>query len=436
MRFYNRESELSYLGDIACRAEAGAQFTIAVGRRRVGKTRLMFRFLESVSSLYFFVSKKSEALLCKEFIEQVKEKLQIPVFGEITTFKALFEMLMYESEKRSFTVVIDEFQEFYNINSAIYSEMQYVWDSYKDRSKINLVVCGSVYSLMSKIFEDKREPLFGRANERIIIKPFRVSLLKEIVSDIGKPFTAKDILAFYALTGGMPKYVELFVDKQVVGLKEILNEIFKPYSLLLDEGKNVLIEEFGKDYGTYFSILSLIASGKTSRQEIESILEKETGGFLERLEKDFSIIRKIRPVLSKPESRSVKFEIVDNFLTFWFRFIFKYRSAVEIQNFEYMKQVVERDFDTFSGIMLERYFAEKMIEEQKYTTIGRYWERGNKNEIDIVAINEDTKEAVIAEVKLNADKINIDKLKQKSQKLIQNLNGYSIEYKGLSLNDI
>lgn len=76
---------------------------------------------------------------------------------------------MQLAKTRAFTLVIDEFQEFLSINSTIYSDMQNIWDSYKDNTKLNLVLSGSIYSLM-KIFEDKKEPLFGRANNKYISK--------------------------------------------------------------------------------------------------------------------------------------------------------------------------------------------------------------------------------------------------------------------------
>lgn len=117
----------------------------------------------------------------------------------------------------------------------------------------------------------------------------------------------------------------------------MLDVILAENSLFLDEGKNVLIDEFGKDYGNYFSILSLIASSKTSRVEIESIMEMQVGGFLDRLENEFGLISKVRPIFAKPGSRSVKYHINDNFLAFWFRFIFKYRSAIEIGNLSYLQ---------------------------------------------------------------------------------------------------
>jgi len=74
----------------------------------------------------------------------------------------------------------------------------------------------------------------------------------------------------------------------------------------------LLIEEFGKEYTTYFSILSLISGSKTSRSEIESILEKDIGGYLDRLENEYSVIRKVKPILAKEGSKIQKYEIIDN----------------------------------------------------------------------------------------------------------------------------
>ena len=67
--------------------------TCVVGRRQIGKTSLLAKAKENKEALYFFIAKKSEVLLCEEFIEQIKQKLQIPVFGEIKTFRVLFGFL-------------------------------------------------------------------------------------------------------------------------------------------------------------------------------------------------------------------------------------------------------------------------------------------------------------------------------------------------------
>ncbi|SEF78807.1 ATP-binding protein [Algoriphagus boritolerans] len=436
MRFYNREQELSELQRIRERSLQNAQMTVMVGRRRIGKTSLLKKDSEENLSVYLFVSRKSEILLCEEFVETIKDTLQVNSFGQITKIKDLFAWIMELSESRSFTLILDEFQEFLNINPSIFSDIQNIWDSKKGKSKINLIFCGSIYSMMNQIFENSKEPLFSRATSKINVGPFDVATLKEILTDNYPTFSGGDLLNFYTFTGGVAKYVESFVQNQSFALDDILKSIFRENSFFLEEGKNVLIEEFGKDYATYFSILSLIASSKTSRPEIESILEMGVGGYLDRLENDFSIIKKIKPIFAKSGSRQIKYEIADNFLSFWFRFIYKNRSAVEIGNFQYVEKLVRRDYSTFSGKMLERYFIEKLKLSMQFSEIGTFWDKKNQNEIDIVAINEIEKRVVFAEIKLNKAKINLLELKEKSNALDSFLLGYTKEYLALSLQDM
>ena len=434
MKFYNREKELANLKKIQERSLEMSKMTAIVGRRRIGKTKLIKEAYKE--RVYFFVSKKNELLLCEEFIDIIQDALNIKILGEFKYFSKLFEYLMVLAKTTPFTLIIDEFQEFLQVNNSIYADMQNIWDTYKDESKMNLVLSGSIYSLMKKIFEDKREPLFGRANNKIHLKPFTVITLKEILQEHYPSYTQEDLLSFYIFTGGVAKYVELFVDNRAFSFESQLALLFDDNSLFLEEGKNLLIEEFGKEYTTYFSILSLIASSKTSRSEIESILGKNIGGYLDRLEKEYTIIKKIKPIFAKEGSRTLKYEIIDNFFHFWFRFIYKNRSAIEIENYAYVKSIVQRDFSTYSGRFLEKYFIEKLKVSQGYSNIGTYWEKGNQNEIDIVAVNDDTKTMLIAEVKLNAKKINLELLKAKSHQLIEKQKGYNIKYVGFSLSDI
>ncbi len=333
------------------------------------------------------------------------------MLGEFRSFAKLFEYLLERSKEEALTLVIEEFQEFEQSNPSVYSEMQKLWDRFKmgrdqEVSKMNLVLCGSVFSLMKKIFEN------------------------------ANTVSADNFLTFYTITGGVAKYVEIFIDKKCFTLADMLDEIFRPNSLLLEEGRNILIEKFGKDYLTYFSILALIASGKTSRGEVESILEKDVGGYLNRLEKEYNIIESIRPVFAKLGGRLLKYMIADNFLAFWFRFIYKYRSAVEINNLDYVKQIVQRDFETYSGPYLEKYFRQVLSERKQYNIIGRYWDRKGEKEMDIVAVNQMGKKALIAEVKRSKEKINIRELKAKASVLERELSAFQISYRGFSLEDV
>jgi AAA+ ATPase superfamily predicted ATPase len=436
LKFYNREKEIVLLESIEQKSLKTAQMTFVVGRRRIGKTALLSNVFAEKEALYFFVEKKNEVLLCEEFTEEIQSKLNITIHGVLRNFKAVFGYLMDLSKNRHFTLVIDEFQEFNHLNSAVFSEMQHIWDKHKTSSKINLVLCGSIYSLMHKIFENSKEPLFGRATARLHLKQFDVQTIKSILRDHYHKFSNEDLLAFYLFTGGVAKYVELLVAAKAFTLKKMINEIVSENSLFLEEGRNVLIDEFGKDYGNYFSILTLIASSKTSRSEMESIMNISLGGFLDKLENEFGLITKIRPVLSKPGGRNVRYRINDNFLNFWFRFIFKYRSAIEMGNLDYVKTIIIRDYKTYSGPILERYFREKIMSEKNLSFIGSYWESGNQNEIDIVALNEYKKTALIAEVKRNGKNININNLQNKAINLVKNLSEYTIKYCGFSMDDM
>lgn len=436
MKFYNRETEIEELLEIERASKKKAQMTLLIGRRRIGKTTLLTHVFSTDKNLYFFIAKKNETLLCEEFVQQIEEKLNVKSFGTISNFKDLFAWLMEISKTKAFTLIIDEFQEFVTVNPSVYSDIQNIWDSNKQMSKLNLILCGSIYSIMKRIFENSKEPLFGRPNHKFILRSFKTNTLKEILSDYSPDFTSKNLFDFYLFTGGVAKYIEIFVEKKAFNYTKLINTILSDNSYFLEEGRAVLVEEFGKDYGNHFSILSLIASGKTSRVEIESILAMQTGGFLDRLENEYNIIRKVRPILAKPDSRSVKYKIEDNFLNFWFRFIYKYKSAVEIRNYNYLKAIVKRDYDIFSGVILEKYFRERLIESMQYNQVGSYWESANKNEIDIVAINDMEKKVLIAEVKLNAKKISITQLKQKAVNIEKRLPKYTFEYKGFSLKDV
>ena len=222
--------------------------------------------------------------------------------------------------------------------------------------------------------------------------------------------------------------MQLLVDAGATTKSAMLDHIIKADSIFLGEGKAILIEEFGKDYGVYFSILSAIARGKTSRSEIENVVGREIGGYLTKLENEYEVIAKKQPLFEKSSTKNVRYTIEDNFFTFWFRFIYKY---------SYM--IINRDYETFSGLMLERYFRRVLIERQAYTRIGGWWDRKGENEIDIVAENELDEEATFFEVKRKADNIDMKVLENKAAAFLRatgEFKGYKISYKGLSMDDM
>lgn len=206
-----------------------------------------------------------------------------------------------------------------------------------------------------------------------------------------------------------------------------------------DEGKNLLIEEFGKNYGTYFSILSAISGGYNTQTEIEALLgEKSLGGYLKRLIEDYNIVVRQRPVFSKEGSQTVRYEICDNFIHFWFNYFDRNRSLIEIKNFVGLRKLIKADYPTYSGKILEQYFKQKYAESYEFRLIGSWWEpKGNQNEIDIVAIYLDNKSAIVAEVKRQKKNFKPELFQKKVEHLENKvLAKYQINTVCLSLEDM
>ncbi len=436
MKFYNRIDELEMLTQIEKQSAETACFTIMVGRRRIGKTSLLLRSLVNRKMLYLFVSRNSEAVLCSQFQQQASEALGLQIYGTINRFADLFEQLLIFAQNEHYTLIIDEFQDFDNINRAIFSEIQNLWDRYKDKIKLNFIACGSIYSLMMRIFENNKEPLFGRLTSKIILKSFKINVIKDILKDYNPNYTAEDLLFLYALTGGVSHYIALLMNAKAVTFKKMLDFVTRPDSPFLNEGKDLLVSEFGRDYSTYFSILQLIAAGKTTQSEIDSIIGKNTGAYLVNLENQYSLIVKNKPVFSKPESRNAHWSIGDNFLRFWFRFIYPNQALIEMGKFDLLKLYITNNYEQYSVFLLEKYFRQKFSEEEPLTAIGSFWDSSGENEIDLVALNDFGKTAVIAEVKRNAKKINLQALAVKTAAIQKQLAKYEVSFKALSLSDM
>jgi AAA+ ATPase superfamily predicted ATPase len=436
VRFYDRINELECLSRIKIQSAETANFTVMLGRRRVGKTALLMKAEEGDKLLYLFVSRNSEAVLCSQFQQQAAESLGLKIFGAINRFCNLFEQLLIFAATTHYTLIIDEFQDFERVNPAIFSEIQNLWDRYKDKININFIVCGSIYSLMTNIFENDKEPLFGRLTSKIMVKPFTVNVLKNILNDYNPNYTAEDLLLLYALTGGVPKYISLLMDNGACSFEAMLDFVTRIDSPFLSEGKELLVSEFGRDYSIYFSILQLIAAGKNKQSEIDSIIGKNTGAYLANLESQYSFLVKRKPMFAKPETRNASWIIEDNFLRFWFRFIYPNQNLIEMGKLEMLRTYISSNYEQYSGLVLENYFRQKFAEEERITAIGNYWDSKGENEIDMIALNDFEKTATIAEIKRNPKKIDLPVLTAKANSLQKHLSQYTTTFKALSLDDM
>lgn len=438
MRFYDREKELEILRTNWEQTVERGRLTVLIGRRRVGKTTLLTKGMSNGEQpfLYLYVSKDNERVLTQKFQEIVAQTLGLEVFGQMETIAQFFEQLLRYGQQQHFTVVFDEFQNFLKVNPAIPSHIQDLWDRYHDSSKINMVACGSIYSMMHKIFDNEDEPLYGRQDCRLNMLPFRTGVLKQILGDNNPQYTPEDLLCLYLLTGGVAKYVAWLMDAKATTKTKMLRWVTQAGSPYLSEGTELIMSEFGKDYTNYLSILQLIASGKNTQSEIDSVMGKNTGSFLENLEKEYSYIHRKQPLFAKPGSRNTRWHLDDCFLRFWFRFILRNQSLVEMGRNDLLSEIVEREYELYSGPVLEQYFRQKWTEEERVTLVGNYWDRNGVNEIDMIALNDLDKTAVVAEIKRQRKKFNPADLAAKVEVLSKELAKYNVTQIGLSMEDM
>lgn len=437
MKFYNRELETGILLENEQQAERSATFTVLMGRRRVGKTSLVTKAFEGRLYAYLFVSKDSEAVLCSKFQQAIEEQLGIRVYGHLTSFHDFFEVVMQESLQRHFTIVFDEFQNLYKVNPAIYGEIQDLWDRYHRESHLNLITMGSIRSLMKRIFEDENEPLYGRPTSKFTLFPFTIDVLKQIFRDHKPDYKNEDLLCLYMLTGGVAKYVELLMDAGCYTKEKMLNYFCRQDSYFLSEGRDLMNQEFGDEGSTYFSILQLIAAGLNRRSDIDGAMQKDMGTFLQNLEKNFNIISRLKPILAKPNSKTSAYEISDQFLRFWFRFVWPYQSLVERRQLTLLRQNMGQHYEQFSGRTLEQFFQQAAMESGKYTEVGNWWDRKGENEIDIIALNEFNHTGIAAEIKRNPRKLSLRELERKVSNLPSvDFGHYNLTLQTLSLGDL
>ena len=440
MDFFGREQQIALLREIRERSRTNAQFTVLTGRRRVGKTELVRYAYRDEPFLYFFVARRTEKELCEGFRHEIEEKLGVVLPGTQERFSELFAYLMRLSRERPLTLLVDEFQDLRRCDPGAYGDMQREWDLLHGEARMNLVVCGSVNSLMNRIFRDEKEPLYGRQTAQLRLEPFPPADLAAVLAAHAPKAKPDDLLALWAFTGGVAKYVSLLMDHGAFSREAMIDDMLAEGSIFVDEGRASLVEEFGRDYGVYFSILSAVASGRTGRGELESAVGAgDLGGYLQRLEKDYGILSRVQPLLAKPLAKNLRYRIGDEFFRFWFRFVAKYSAAVELGSYGVLRELVRRDWTVFSGPSLESWFRTAFARTGRYTRVGGWWDRKGENEIDLICEDELRREATFFEIKRKADNISPAPLRDKAAAFIRATGAYAgwqKNFRSLSLADI
>ena len=420
MDFIGRKDELARLKKINdfTRQSVGGYLTMITGRRRVGKTTLVRRFLEqnNIQHCYFFVSRKQPKAMLDEFAELLAEQFPEISGLQFVNFDGFFKFLFQTLERKNYTFVFDEFQNFLYVDAAVFSIFQKYWDEHKDRITGHIIVIGSLQTVMHTLFEDKKEPLFKRLTGKLILKPFSMAEMNQLFN-LYPGMDKQSNLKLQLLFNGIPFYYYVMEKEHLFGndVIEIINRLaLRNDGILFNEGKELTIEEFGKNYGRYFSMLEAIASGYTQWNDIATqtgILPNSIGKYLDELLNYYDLIERKSSVFSKDKGKSSRYYLKDNFLTFWFRYVHKNFSLLENYASEAIIPKVKEDLPNFFGFQFEKFILDwlqrQCIENHAifpFEVVGKYWDRGN-NEIDVVAYQENGDLCLIGECKLNSKRV-------------------------------
>jgi len=377
VRFYDRVKEREFFEKI--KTTKKKQMIVIFGRRRIGKTTLLRKVLPDAA--YFFVDTRSSETLLADFSRQVFN-------GLFENWESFFCYLFKNYE----TVIFDEFQNFLRVDRSGFSSLQKVWDELD--SKTMLILCGSYVGMMKRIFFDSKEPLFGRSDYKLQLKPFDFISAAEMLLNFGYPID--EVITWYSILGGVPKYL-WYLDKRRP-FKELLYELFfAEFAPFREEGKNLLVGEFGSEHPGYFAVLEAIGDLDREAKEITdrtNMNRTKVMKYMNELVNYYDIIEKVDNRLSKAQ-RGARYRIKDNFLSFWFRYIYAQQAVVEFNPqaaFEYTLEnqpaSTGRAFEKIISSLIPLFYNEGIIPVMPHK-VGKHWGKvpGAKDksyEIDLV----------------------------------------------------
>ncbi len=408
--FINREKELELLESEFDRNTSS--LVVIYGRRRTGKTTLINRFLKGKKSLYFFADTQNEKGQIKRFQNQLADTFGDKLLKEVTieSWDLIFDYLSdkLDPEER-LVLAIDEFQSLVKSNKHFSSIFQRIFDTKLKTKNIMIILCGSLISMMYSETLAYSSPLYGRRTAQIKLQEIEFSHYREFY----KGLSNIELIEHFTVTGGIPKYIELFNQSKNL-YKSIKTEILNKNKFLYYEPRFLLQEEVN-DVSTYFSILSVIAAGNHKLNNITGRLGVQASSITSFLKKmqDLDIIDKQVPITESNPSKSKKglYFIKDNFLRFWFHFIFPYQSYLEIDNTDYVEKKIESElkylianvFESLSRQIMFKFKFPFVIEK-----CGRWWDKNN--EIDIVGIGGDN--IIFGECKWSIKHVGVSVLKE------------------------
>ena len=329
--FIDRTDELAMLEREYSRSEAS--FVVVYGRRRVGKTTLIERFLEGKRGVYFLATEESESVNRAAFKDVVAEALGNPLLAaaRVEHWEDVFDVIARAASDQEsggrLVVVLDEFQYLGKANAAFPSVLQRVWDATLKDADVMLVLCGSLMRMMHSQALSYDSPLYGRRTAQVKIRQIPFAHYREFYGNA----TDRQLVERYSVTGGVPKYVEQFPPGLDI-YAAISRNVLDRASFLYDEPNFLLSREVG-DVGTYFSIIRAIAAGNHKPGKIAGVLETSQTSLTKYLATliELDLVRREVPATegNPAKSKRGRYYIADNFIRFWFRFVLPHVSYIE-----------------------------------------------------------------------------------------------------------
>ncbi|MDP2754110.1 MAG: ATP-binding protein [Nitrospirota bacterium] len=420
LKFINRENELKALEE-RYRSEK-PEFFIIYGRRRVGKTELIKRFASGKSHFYFLAKEQPIVLEIERFREKFAEKFDMHIERTEELEKIFAQILNKIDHDKKFVFIIDEFPYWVSKHHPILSEFQYLWDELLSKKNVFLILAGSSVSMMEQEVLAYKSPLYGRRTGQLKIEPLKLVCLKDFLPR----YSAEDLFMVYGAVGGVPFYLKEFDDALTIR-ENVKNTFFNKSSLLYEEAEILLREEL-REVTTYFNIMKAIIDGATKLAEISSKARVDITNINKYLTTlmNLGLVRKEHPVTQPPKLKNFLYVLNDNYFRFWLQYVYPYGEEIE-EDVNTALKIFENDYPRYMGGIFED-ICKKILRDLNMpvfkfpgTKIGRWWHKDK--EIDIVALNDDTKEILFCECKWQ-DKVNAKKvvaeLKEKAKFVLWN----------------
>ena len=421
----------------------GSSLFILYGRRRVGKTELITRFLGS-RGVYFLATAEGD----KENINSFKaimskflgdESILMANFEDWhSLFTVLTSSISFQAKTRESKIIIaiDEFPYLIEANRAIPSVFQKIYDTVLREKNVMLILSGSSISMMENEVLSYRSPLYGRRTGQLQLRPLKFRYLSEFVN-----YGFEELCNTYFVFGGIPDYL-LKLDPDTGFWENVSKNIISKGAPLYEEADFLLRTEF-REPRNYMLILRSISYGNHTLGEIcaYSGLDKSM------VSKYLDVLMSLGLVIpEKPFGASEKFKrrlnwISDPYLKFWFRYVLPHKSEIENSRNEEILKIIVDDFPAFAGEQFENLMKELILEGilgRSFDTVSRWWGRNESNkkgidveEIDIVAYSETRKELLFAECKWTNSPVPIsmvEALRTKSETLRKQYPGKKYTY--------